>query len=489
MWARLRIVHKGLLLACLLLVSELSFLLVLAQLLKESEIQVEGETRSRLVASQMNKLLADFYLAGSALAAYAGTRDAAFRATLNEHEQSIANDLVKLDDLTRADANARQHTGETEAVSKKLLAMLKDMRQRIDTGNISWTILEKQWGGGREAAFAELKALTRQTPSAKLDEAIQRLVYRQRVTHLIEFGIAFNVFAALLLAAAFVRGITSGLSVLIQNTRRFAGREELLPRLKGHDELAELDAVFRRMVKDLNIAEQKRSDFVAMLTHDLRSPLSSMQMSLELMIEGVYGDLHAELEQRVRGNQRTVGRLLRLVNDLLDVEKAESGLLTLSYEEVSLEKLARDAVESVNALAESHNVTVVVDVVEADVNVDGDRLNRALVNLLANAIKFSTRGEEVKLSAHADQNGVEIKVQDHGKGIPKQAIDKIFDRYEQVDNSGGTGLGLTICKTVIERHGGKITVNSEVGKGTTFDIWIPNRIPESLQSNDSGLPA
>jgi signal transduction histidine kinase len=176
-------------------------------------------------------------------------------------------------------------------------------------------------------------------------------------------------------------------------------------------------------------------------------------------------------------------RMMLLINDLLDIEKIKSGMMKLEMSHVFVSELFEMAAGTVIGLLDDKSINLVRREADIEVLVDPDRMTQVLVNLISNAIKFSPQGSEIILSA--EQNGgVEICVSDSGTGIPRDMLDKIFDRFQQVKVSdskklGGSGLGLAICKAIVELHGGTIWAESQNGKGSTFKIQLPIKRRES----------
>jgi PAS domain S-box-containing protein len=206
--------------------------------------------------------------------------------------------------------------------------------------------------------------------------------------------------------------------------------------------------------------ERMKQEFVQMISHDLKTPLSSIQMSLDMI---------------GRGNQ-----LIALINDLLDIEKMQAGKLQLELESASSAVLIEEAVETVRGFAEKHNVSLAKEAQDIPVFVDKKRMIQLLVNLMSNAVKFSPDGGVVTIGSNMKEgtlDRVEVYVEDHGRGIPRDQLERIFDRFAQVETTdatekGGTGLGLAICKAIVEAHEGSIDATSEVGKGTRFTITL-----------------
>ena len=231
-------------------------------------------------------------------------------------------------------------------------------------------------------------------------------------------------------------------------------------------------------ITEEKLAEQLRKEIDAMVTHDLRSPLTSLQGFLELLELGKYGQLNEQGTKRLLMAERNVNYLIKLINDLLDVERLEAGTIQLNKAEQLPGVLIERAVESVIDLAEKLEVDIVRDMTAVKpVFVDESRMLQAVVNLLSNAIHYSPRQGKVTISATNDESHFQVKIKDEGPGIPLEHQSVIFERFKQLHNSGvekkGSGLGLAICKAIVELHGGEVCVESEPGRGSVFSIRIP----------------
>ncbi|HEY9787549.1 MAG TPA: ATP-binding protein [Candidatus Obscuribacterales bacterium] len=225
-------------------------------------------------------------------------------------------------------------------------------------------------------------------------------------------------------------------------------------------------------------AERMKQEVIAMVTHDLRSPLAAVQHIHEMLADGVGGELPAKAAQMIGRARHAEARMMALINDLLDIERIKAGMLELHKCVVPIANLFSTCTETLSALAEEKQIRFqVVDTV-LDVDADPDRIVQVLVNLASNAIKFSEAGTTVTLSALEQDGMVEVRVKDEGRGIPQSMQSGIFDRFRQIEaadasEKGGSGLGLSICKAIVELHGGAIWVESEEGKGSTFAFTLP----------------
>jgi PAS domain S-box-containing protein len=233
-------------------------------------------------------------------------------------------------------------------------------------------------------------------------------------------------------------------------------------------------------ITDRKRVEHLKQEFLAVISHELRTPLTSLQATLTLINTGMYGQLSESGEKRVRSAESSASRLIMLINDLLDIEKMEAGKLSMSYHDVNLVAIVENSIESVRGFAEDYDVTLKAEETKAiKVLADSDRLVQVLVNLLSNAIKFSKTGAQVEVKTVTNGDFTEVQVIDHGAGIPAGYEEKIFEKYEQVPTGKnntkvkGTGLGLPICKAIIDQHGGTIGVRATEGGGSTFSFSIP----------------
>ena len=261
--------------------------------------------------------------------------------------------------------------------------------------------------------------------------------------------------------------------IAIENTRLF---EEVQTRTI---ELA-------RTIEELEIASRHKSQFVANMSHELRTPLAAMLGYAELMEEGIYeplGEKSLAALTRIRSNGK---HLLGLINTVLDIAKIESGQFTLNMQEYSIETVVETVRVATESLAQNKKLALTTAVTKPlPIGIgDEQRLTQVLLNLVGNAIKFTDTGE-VRVTAEAADGHFAISVVDTGPGIPEEERMRIFEQFHQVDDSntktkGGTGLGLAIAKQIVEMHGGRIWVDSTVGKGSTFQMELPIRAEKMI---------
>ncbi|MEX0803064.1 MAG: GAF domain-containing sensor histidine kinase, partial [Candidatus Binatia bacterium] len=244
---------------------------------------------------------------------------------------------------------------------------------------------------------------------------------------------------------------------------------------------AQLYEETKRQARELEKASKLQADFSAMIAHDLRSPLMNITGVAELMMEGMFGNVSEEQKKWLLRIQANSHNLVDLVSDFLDVSKLESGYVDVNREAVNLTELIQRSVENYRILALDKRISITgfVDSSLVSIHADPRRLDQVLGNLISNAMKFTEDGGEIEVgAAPADAAWVQVWVRDSGEGIPADELGQLFEKYRQgnnVKNSKykGTGLGLVICKMIVEAHGGKIRVESQEGKGSTFSFSLP----------------
>ena len=275
------------------------------------------------------------------------------------------------------------------------------------------------------------------------------------------------------------------------SSRRMGERREIFGRRKNGSEFPaeasisklNLDkevafTVFLQDITDRKQIERMKDEFVSVVSHELRTPLTSIHGSLGMLASGLLKADSEECKRMLHIAVDSTDRLVRLINDILDIERIESGRVKMEKEDCNIDDLIAEAVNVVQALADRVGVTLSVSNQSISVWADPDRIVQTLINLLSNAIKFSAAGNTVLLTVQKQNNDILFMVKDRGRGIPTDKLEGIFERFQQVDSSDsrnheGTGLGLAICRSIVQQHNGKIWVESVLGEGSTFYFMIP----------------
>lgn len=242
-------------------------------------------------------------------------------------------------------------------------------------------------------------------------------------------------------------------------------------------ELAGISCVLN-IVNDITEYKRLENEFISLVSHELRTPLNSLIGSLDLLKTGKLGSLSDKGQQILSIAISNSVRLIRLVNDILDLERIKSGKITMQKVKCQADDLLTQAIEAMRTMAEQAKISLHCEAITAEFWADPDRLLQMLTNLLSNAIKFSEPEQTIWLRAQLQSDQLQIQVEDQGRGIPAEQLRRIFEPFQQVDASdsrqkGGTGLGLAICRSIVEQHHGQIWVESTLGQGSTFHIRLP----------------
>jgi Osmosensitive K+ channel histidine kinase len=295
-------------------------------------------------------------------------------------------------------------------------------------------------------------------------------------------ALCFNVVISLFTAAFLIKKVSARLRIMSENTQLLADGKPLHAPITGDDEIAALDSSFHEMTEKLAQAEQQRQEIISMITHDMRSPLMVIQNSLNLMTETSDSETVQEKLSRFGPMaSKNCDRVIALVNDLLDIEKIKSGMMTVEGTKFFVNEIFEEVNESLTEWLAEQNVKLDIKDGDAYVVADKQLVGRLVFNLVSNAVRYAPSGTAITLQAvEAGSSKVVVSVADKGKGIPNEELDTIFERFRQAKDSPlsqssrtGSGLGLTICRSIAELHGGVIWVESEIGKGTVFYFTLP----------------
>lgn len=235
-----------------------------------------------------------------------------------------------------------------------------------------------------------------------------------------------------------------------------------------------------RDITQRDLLERMKDEFISITSHELRTPLTAIRGSLGLVANDVLGPIPQEAHDVLDIALENADRLVRLVNDFLDMHRMETGNVALDLAEHRVDEIFAEVVRTMSPVAESARISIVAVPTDVAVWADPSRLVQVLVNLVQNAVKFSPSGSTIELAARPRGQDVVVSVKDHGRGIPRDHLDHIFEPFHQVDASDskdriGTGLGLAICRRIIDQHGGRIWVEQPHSGGSIFRFTVPKR--------------
>jgi signal transduction histidine kinase len=441
---------------------------------------------------------------------FALTGDSAFLGPYRLGRSQITATLDSLAKLAR----------ENEPLSAATVGLAQVIRSWTDTANRQIALR------ARDASADSIAALDRPT-AALMGRARAATAALERVTRIqadrsgaeaalqIEVEARESVLVRLLLLAMIVlatvaslRRVTSTLDAIVFDARALAAgdhRTALRSVAGGSRELGQLGEAFgtlaaavaeretglRDDIRQLKEVERLKTDFVSTVSHELRTPLTAIRGALGLVLAGTTGAVAPKTRDLLQIGLQNTERLIRLINDILDVERIEGGHLFVRREPCELAAILRTTVESLRTVAMEADVTLALEGEQsAVVTGDPDRLVQVFTNLISNAVRFSPRGESVTVSIRTTPTSVVVFVSDRGPGIPLEFRRRIFGKFQQADpagSAGGAGLGLAIVQAIVERHGGSIRFESAPGHGTTFITELPYTAPNvSIASADQG---
>lgn len=603
----LKFFHRALILVAIPLIFELLFAASLIYMLRQVETEARKEEHVKQLCISMNSLMNTFIGTTNLLIASIIRRDSDTSSRFQTLCRNVPYHIARLrvlqadspDDLKMLDKLEKQATFTT--------ARLDSALRSLDEGDRTACILQlKSLQPLIDIASQELGELRNKGMLTVKDSPEIQSKIRQQMKLLLIAGIGLNVLVAAMLTIHFNKAATTRLAIIMENSRRLAAGEKLLPLVLAGDEIGDLDRRFHEMALSLNLAheterlilesvslglvtmdsrgkissgnpsfyemfkfsvnevegkhfsilfpttsrfgepesidsflavaskhgyerdairkdeqifpvelfltsfgtsagdqllavifditqrresEQMKQQLVSTISRDLRNPLLNISTLLNQAAAGELGAFDDRGQKMSAMAVRNCSRLLAMVNDLLSIEYSKSGSFALKKELTGINQLIERAIESVRVFADKQNVSLEFEPTpNIKIVADGDRIVQVLVNLLGNAIKFSPKGSAVRLTAETQKDSAVVRVIDRGRGVPAELKDAIFERFKQVKGTDateakGTGLGLAVCKSLIEQHGGTIAVESTEGEGSTF--WFRLPIDANQQSGQS----
>ncbi|HEY9868606.1 MAG TPA: HAMP domain-containing sensor histidine kinase [Candidatus Obscuribacterales bacterium] len=480
---RARIFHKGLIILLVPLLFELAVAAAMLHLQLYYYDSVQAEVVRKQVIFHTNELWYE---------CTAGTTDrtgAAFLESVNPSRSHSFNAYKQYHILKRLIAddsaqserldNIMEYTRRVDALCKQLKPLPASEGPRSYLHALGTNLRVVRDVMEEAFAFHDQIRRFREYELARSAQATEKV---HRIAHVIQMVLAVavvgSVIIAFILFRYFMQGIYSGVRRLMDNIERFKSGRALSPVLQTGDEIALLDARFHEMADEVGAAQAARQRFVSAISRQFRAPMDSVREYLHGLKSGQYGGVPDKVCSRAERAERSLERLLVLLDDLLRLDTRVTAGLDINPRPVNVRDLVRASIDAVSAYADKFGVSVQSSDCDFIVCADPDRIVQVLVNLLSNAVKFSPAGASVDVSACSRDKEIEIRVSDRGRGIPAALQQTIFERFAQVEaadasEKGGTGLGLPICKQIVELHGGTIGVESQEGMGSTFSIRLP----------------
>jgi signal transduction histidine kinase len=479
---KLTLRSKGILFVSLFLALEMAIGIALTVMLQQAEAEAKMYEKASASAAKASNLLVTLSKAGTCLAFYAYTGQHRLSKQYDDLTRDLPSEVQSLNVVVAPQRKSR--ADKLSALVQEIFAEMNLMKHQIDSSDSATPFSTAEM---RNKFQVKLMHVARElndyvdeenTYAHQLDLNAAK-GWRDRLQMAVYVLFAISAVGALVLMRLFVSQITSRIDVVTDNAFRLASNKSLQAPVRGNDEIAHLDKIFHQMAESLQEAERMKKDFVAMVSHDLKSPLTAIQGSLTTVAHGRAGAVDEQAAEILDAAQTELKRLTRLIADLLDADKLDQGAMQIDMHPCELGTIIWRSVSSVKPLAEQSHAEIAVGECEYEIIADEERMVQVLVNLLSNAIKYSSQGAKVDIEAvPLDSRWVEVRVCDNGRGIPDEQLEAVFERFHVVDQGdtkerGGTGLGLSIARQIVEKHGGTIGARSNAGAGSTF--WFTVR--------------
>lgn len=478
--------RKGLAVISIPLFVSLFFIGFLKVLLDEAQAEAAREARSRQILRATNQLGSTMIRAVSDYMLDTMLPEEYNRSRFQIASENARKRLSELEALLPASGSQRELSERIRRELDALFRLYSEQRGSRDT--MSMLEISRRMNALRMVTRSLLEDLGKLTTSEETNlEAPARAVreYRRMIDMVLALAVVLNMVLAAVLMLAFGRNISDRLFVLMDNSNRLVEEKELNRPVEGKDEIAELDGAIHEAASKLREARARereiiklKQSFLAMVGHELKSPLMSIDLCLDLLGKGFLGNLTDEGKATIKAAVVSTQRLISLVNEILDAERLESGAISITPAAANLADIMEMSLDSVSALAGAANIDIKAETIDCHIEADKNRIVQVIINLLTNAIKFSPQGSTIELSGRCGGGYAEISVKDAGRGVPLDQQQLIFERFHQVIDSdasekGGAGLGLAICKAIIDAHKGAIGVESVPGKGSRFWFTLP----------------
>ena len=451
---------------------------------------IREQQRCGEIVLYSDMILTDMVRGSMAEAAYLLTRASTISALAREAFAQASSDHDHLIEACGENAEWRAYAQNSqlkdrEKIDRILNTKIDDLRAcarlLVDVGEVNQSSPEE----------AKTRRMVRTVTQTNLDRLEELNVYRgnqaKTINLVLGLSILINLLFALSLAFIFARSTSFRLRTLMTNASRLGRHQPLETPLTGDDELAGLDAIIHHANARVEDAAKHRSALIAVLAREMQIPLKQTIGHLDGFKAIAGASLREKSHHYLSLASTSIDKVFELVSDLLTIEQMEAGKLDLALTTSCAETLANDAIALVSGLAEEKSIKVENRCLSTELNLDRPRIVRVLVNFLANAIKFAPANSSIMVSSEKQEGAqcVRFSVRDEGAGIDATTSGKVFERYFQAASEHqplGYGLGLAICKLIVESHGGRLGVDSEPGMGSLFWFEIPDRVQKQAQT-------
>jgi signal transduction histidine kinase len=492
---KLRLAHKILIVLAVPVLFQLAFFGILTRMLHVLGENQDYERQSTDAIVLRDRLYVDFYQRVLLFAIYSATQDESYREKYEKVDDEINQDFERVkevwgDDQEKLDAlKALQRANRAISVMGYVRMNFAEQTNisNLLGGDMGMAMMRKALDANA-GAEAELMLTRLQNEQADTESRLNATT--RSVNLVLLFGSIISVIATIASSTFFSLSITERLKKVLLNIRAMEKGQRISEVSgKSADEISLLDKAVCETARQIRAAEEFQAQTTLLVAQELESPLNEIAAAFDELREHGFVDLNEKGADRLSHVTTEVNRLRTLVDDLLILDSVREAGFDLEIRSVDLSEIARSATDIVKELAASRKINIIVSGSAAPVQADPERMVQVVVNLLSNAIKFSPEGSSVEI--RTESNGVQgrLSVIDHGPGIADEFRSRIFARFEQASQnsppSASSGLGLAICKKLVEAQSGQMDFESEVGKGATFWLTVPVSV---TATKGSGAP-
>lgn len=490
--------HKGLLILCVPLLFELVLVSSVWSLFSQSESKAIDIAESRQLLIEVGSLSTHLVQAASNVMAFCFTGGDNYRTDYNNDLAAVQNAVREIESFPPKPERAR-YLRALEKQTATILKALDERKQLKESGRLGFATVFSGMDELEQGFLSFKQAVTNLGQHERQQLGGQSQVQQQIVGFLklvLILAVVVSVLITAMLAVYFYRQIVARMAVLEENGRRIGSRAPLLPVMAGDDNFAQVDKTLHSAAESLSLAEKEKQRMISMMGHDLRTPLTSVQITLALLSEGAYGDLDKDGVDRLQRAESSLGELINMISDFLDLQRTSVDTITLRREDVNLYELVDGVVEKLADIGVRKGVRIDVRAEPAEARLDKILLERVLQNVIGNALKFTARDSTVAVSLRLEDEGrfAVIEVADQGPGIAEADLQRIFEPYVQASapadrdapastastapstasTAPSTGLGLAIARKFVALHGGTIEARNNVPPpGACFVIKLP----------------
>ncbi len=484
---KLTILHKGLILLLVPFALQATLFLMLFAEISATERFAEKLRNRTDVLEKSNALVEDFGLAWTTIFTQLFSANRAREApplSAEAYRVRVSHNLAVLNAVPQISPRMKQILKDAAVVCNSQYKILKRVEAEQEKGSMTgpgaFALLDQFYSLKSDLArtFAQMNAIKAEMDFERQEVRRDGEITAQKRSSVKQLSIVFLLSELLLtgaLLAFFLRNISRRLNVLVSNARRLPEEERLSDHVEGRDEIAYLDSVLHEASEKLLASKQNRQSILNMITHDIRSPLMSSNLLLDSLVGKAQSTGDADSMETGERLKNTYKKVILLVEDLLLLEKSDAKL-KLNPQVIDVETVCQSAIETALPQAKSKGINLENLVEPCQLIADKMRIEQVLSNLLSNAVKHTSKGGSIVLSSEKTAEYLTISVKDKGAGIDADEVPHLFEKFFQSRNAAageGFGLGLAIAKMVIDGHDGKIGVESEVGKGSTFWFSLP----------------